>query len=824
MLPGVAPAAADPPTGNPAEYTTSEHFDEGTLVNVNHDVADQLQLDSEGTPFDFIWVAASGRGTIIKIDTDTGEILGEYLSAPDGRGRNPSRTTVDNNGNVWAGNRDEYITQGSIVHVGLEENGQCVDRSGDGIIQTSSGLGDILPWPNTGGADDNGGVTTADDECIIHYVRTAGTAVRSVSVDANNNVWVGGYNNKAHEAFDSDGVGIPGTSFNLGCGGYGALMDGNGILWSASLNPYLLRYDPIAKTGACIYLGQPTRYSYGLGIDSAGNIWNSNWTANTITKLSPTGAITGVFNTGDASGDRGVAVTPDDAVWIANSLGATVSRLDNAGALQSIIPVGSNPTGLAVDSNGKVWVTNLSSHNVMRIDPATNLVDETVSLGAGASPYNYSDMTGSTLIAPPNFGTWSVVHDSGVPSAPWSSVAWDSSEPGDGAITVTVASSADGVTFGPEVVVTNGADPAVADAQYLKVIVSFTRSTTTDADGDGIGDSPVLFDLTLTHNRAPVADAGEEYEGNEGSPIALDASGSSDPDGDVITYMWSIDTPLCSFDDPTLVMPTLTCTDNGVFTATVVVDDGIATASASALVTVSNVAPTVTIDDYPMEPVMAGDLVEVDFSFTDPGSNDTHTAVCEWDDGYTVEFDDLGAVVGSDTCTKYPAAGIYVVTVTVTDDDGGVGMDMTGMIVVYDPSAGFVTGGGWIASPAGAYVPDPTLEGKATFGFVSKYKKGATEPTGNTEFQFHAASLNFHSSSYDWLVVTGGDYARYKGEGTINGMGEYKFMLWAGDFEPDTFRMRIWEEDEFGFETVIYDNGSGQEIAAGNIIVHTKKK
>ncbi len=45
--------------------------------------------------------------------------------------------------------------------------------------------------------------------------------------------------------------------------------------------------------------------------------------------------------------------------------------------------------------------------------------------------------------------------------------------------------------------------------------------------------------------------------------------------------------------------------------------------------------------------------------------------------------------------------------------------------MVYDPDDGFVTGGGWIDSPAGACQPDPNLSGKATFGFVSRYKKKA---------------------------------------------------------------------------------------------------
>jgi len=95
-------------------------------------------------------------------------------------------------------------------------------------------------------------------------------------------------------------------------------------------------------------------------------------------------------------------------------------------------------------------------------------------------------------------------------------------------------------------------------------------------------------------------------------------------------------------------------------------------------------------------------------------------------------------------------------------------------------------------SREGAYAADPILIGKATFGFVAKYKKGAEVPDGNTEFQFHAVELNFHSSSYEWLVVTGGNTAKFKGVGTKNGEGSYKFMIWAGDGDPDTFRIKIW--------------------------------
>jgi hypothetical protein len=76
---------------------------------------------------------------------------------------------------------------------------------------------------------------------------------------------------------------------------------------------------------------------------------------------------------------------------------------------------------------------------------------------------------------------------------------------------------------------------------------------------------------------------------------------------------------------------------------------------------------------------------------------------------------------------------------------------------------------------------------------------------------------------FTWLVVNQGDSnAQFKGEGTINNTGSYKFMLWAGDKDPDTFRIKIWE-DVGGIEDVVYDNGTDQEIEGGQIVIHGGK-
>jgi PKD repeat protein len=211
--------------------------------------------------------------------------------------------------------------------------------------------------------------------------------------------------------------------------------------------------------------------------------------------------------------------------------------------------------------------------------------------------------------------------------------------------------------------------------------------------------------------------------------------------------------------------------------------------------------------------------IQFDGSLSSDPENDPLTYVWDFDDGATG--------TGVAPTHSFTAAGIFDVCLTVSDGSLSSSQVCT-MAVVYDPSAGFVTGGGWIDSPVGAYKADETLAGKATFGFMSKYQRGASVPTGNTAFQFDLAGLAFASQSYDWLVVNqSGTNAQFKGTGLINGAADpndnsYKFMLWAGDGSPDTFRIRIWWEDATG-EHDVYDNGTAQAIGAGNIVVHTGK-
>jgi len=245
-----------------------------------------------------------------------------------------------------------------------------------------------------------------------------------------------------------------------------------------------------------------------------------------------------------------------------------------------------------------------------------------------------------------------------------------------------------------------------------------------------------------------------------------------------------------------------------------------------------NQPPVVGAITAPVDPVAVNTTINAIASFTDPDVFDTHTAVWAWGDGSTssgvvTETNGSGSVSGSHT---YTAAGVYTVALTVTDNGGASDTSIFQFIVVFDPSAGFVTGGGWIDSPAGAYAPNPSLTGRANFGFVSKFQKGANVPTGQTQFNFRVTSLDFHSTSYEWLVVAGAK-AQYKGSGTINKGGDYGFMLSAIDGQisggggVDKFRIKIWDKVTGG---VVYDNQMGASddtdpttaIGGGSIVIH----
>ncbi|HEX3131762.1 MAG TPA: right-handed parallel beta-helix repeat-containing protein, partial [Thermoanaerobaculia bacterium] len=109
------------------------------------------------------------------------------------------------------------------------------------------------------------------------------------------------------------------------------------------------------------------------------------------------------------------------------------------------------------------------------------------------------------------------------------------------------------------------------------------------------------------------AEAGGPYAGGEGEAIALDASGTADPESRIVRYEWDLDGD-GAFDDATGITATATFPDQGVYTVTLRVTDAAGRFDIdSAQVTVANRPPAVDAGDD--RTVLEGDRLSLSVPF-----------------------------------------------------------------------------------------------------------------------------------------------------------------------------------------------------------------
>jgi hypothetical protein len=356
----------------------------------------------------------------------------------------------------------------------------------------------------------------------------------------------------------------------------------------------------------------------------------------------------------------------------------------------------------------------------------------------------------------------------------------------------------------------------------------------TDSDG---AMSEIDFTLTV-NNITPTVTADVASIVVEEGSTAVNGGAFSDPGNDLVTMTASVGTI------------TQDSGNNGAWSWSYNAGDGLdesqivvitgsdndgATHEISFTMTITNAAPTILTITAPIDPVPLADVasIVVDVAFSDSAGSADAPFTCDFDynnDGTVDQTVVTNTFACSGTPNVYTEPGVHAVAVTVTDKDGAAVSGLYEFIVLFDSEGGSVSGGGWIYSEAGWCSLDAACaaaEGRASFAFVARYKKGAIVPSGNTQFRFNVGGLTLDSSEYQWLVVNqAATNAVFKGSGMINGSlapnGEaYQFMIWAtdGNGNPDTFHIKIWWSDGATVHTV-YDNGAYQPIGGGNIRVH----
>ncbi len=164
----------------------------------------------------------------------------------------------------------------------------------------------------------------------------------------------------------------------------------------------------------------------------------------------------------------------------------------------------------------------------------------------------------------------------------------------------------------------------------------------------------------------PTAVAGGPYVGAEGSAVALDGSGSSDPNNDIVAYDWDLDND-GSFDDASGANATYAAGASGVYTIGLrVTDSDGATDSDTTTVTISNIAPTANAGG-PYSGDEGADITVDGSASADPGND---IVLYEWDLDNDGAYDDATGVTATFNST---ASGDFTIGLRVTDDDGDTG-------------------------------------------------------------------------------------------------------------------------------------------------------
>lgn len=222
--------------------------------------------------------------------------------------------------------------------------------------------------------------------------------------------------------------------------------------------------------------------------------------------------------------------------------------------------------------------------------------------------------------------------------------------------------------------------------------------------------------------------------------------------------------------------------------------------------------------------VNIADTVRAEARFT---NNKIESALWDWGNGIVTE----GLIDGNNIQGEYiyPEPGLYNVTLIITDICGNTDRETSEYLVIYDPCNGHVTGGGVITSAAGDLLSNIKLKSDANFGFEVKYDGAFVDSTSQLTFHIKEAKITLKSSKMDWLMIHNAQ-AVFSGKGTINGAGQYTFILSIidgdvlGKNSPDYLCIII--KDEKG--ATFYDNQSpepyaspaSEQIKNGSIKIH----
>ena len=459
--------------GPGTDHPFDPHDEDASGVRLDDDGG--LTLDSYPELEPAVWIANADEGTVSRLDAYTGDEIARYPSVITAGGNNgrpwsetcdyasrgncPSRTAVDFRGDCWVANR-AFGNQGTVTKIAAHI-GDCVDRNGNGIIETSED------------SDGNGRINLSSgeflgdaDECVLFTINVGGNngVPRALAISPDysgaspgGNAWVGMNLERTFAEIDGDTGAILRYPVQVPLNPYGALASKyEGQVWVTNAgwqntlpdNPPGIcsidfrtgevspRYD-VQSTSGCVG-------TYGITIDAESRVWVGGYPCNgTAFRYDPATAQWMTVVASGAGLPRGLVADGEGRIWMAHCSNCdygncgeiTRFNADDGSDIQRYhLPSGNDTIGVDMDPEGRVWTVSRGTNNAARIDPVTGDIEE---FPVGVGPYTYSDFTGHSLLLQFPRGYYrDVVNACG--GAVWNYLRFDADTPGDTTVQIRV--------------------------------------------------------------------------------------------------------------------------------------------------------------------------------------------------------------------------------------------------------------------------------------------------------------------------------------------------------------------------------------------------
>jgi hypothetical protein len=449
----------------------------------------------------YVYVANSGEGTVSKIDPTTFKEIARYCTAP-GCNADPSRTSVSLDGNVGVANRANYFYNGathaeraSAVMIAGDIS-KCVDRNGNGKIDTFVGSGAVpaqFQWPTN--------TTVSPDECVLWWtplvrdrngalVGGPGTLPRSATFDSkaspdgslSSNFYVGLYGTSELAQLDAKTGQIV---KQVGVGGqpYSSVFDRFGNLWIRdAATSRVIKVDTNNPALPATFVGPAAPCAYAITADSRGNVYSAGGTC--VARMDPNNAnpTWETLTLPGACFPRGSSLDAAFNLWVPDTCygGYHVDASKPVGqgmTLKKAIPMNSNTgnnannyiLGTAIDGNAMPYFINTETGNLTssggpqgslyRVDAANNYA--ITSIRTGATPYVYSDLSGSQLaLTAPTTGSYNKNFTAWCGNkAKWKTLTWTDTVPAGTTLQVRYRAGKDAAAIAAASFVNVGTEP-----------------------------------------------------------------------------------------------------------------------------------------------------------------------------------------------------------------------------------------------------------------------------------------------------------------------------------------------------------------------------